>query len=265
MSEITPEKFSDFFRELHGHDPYDWQCRLARRASEGNWPPAIDLPTGSGKTACLDIAVFAIACQASLPIKDRTAPRRLFFCVNRRVIVDEAYQRGKRIARSLWEAERNPNDDRSTLRAVAAALRIVAGTTSEQGTPPLDAIELRGGIYRDNRWARSATQPTIICTTLDQLGSRLLFRGYGVSQGAAPIQAALAAYDSLVLLDEAHISRPFLQTLQQVKRYLDADNWAEQDIGMAPTKVVPMTATPPEGIDDEDVIRLSEKDRANFF
>ena len=263
MSGITIEQFGDYFCELHGHAPYDWQCRLATQTVEGNWPGAIDLPTGSGKTACLDIAVFALACQASLPVEERNAPRRIFFCVNRRVIVDEAYQRAKRIAKALWEAENNKADDRSALRTVAAALRILAGATADHETPPLDALELRGGIYRDNRWARSATQPTIICTTLDQLGSRLLFRGYGVSQGAAPIQAALTAYDSLILLDEAHISRPFLQTLQQVQRYLDADKWAEQDTGMKPTVVVPMTATPPESVDDNNVIRLSEEDREN--
>ena len=53
------------------------------------------LPTASGKTACLDIAVFVLAVQADrLRVNQRiTAPRRIFFVVDRRVIVDEAYER----------------------------------------------------------------------------------------------------------------------------------------------------------------------------
>jgi CRISPR-associated endonuclease/helicase Cas3 len=145
---------------------------------------------------------------------------------------------------------------------VATALRKFS-TLRPKSAPPLDVLELRGGIYRDNRWARSVTQPTIVCTTIDQLGSRLLFRGYGVSPNAAPIQAALVAYDSLVLLDEAHISRPFMQTLDFVKRYLDPARWTKQPIGVQPMIVVPMTATPPEGMNDAQVIRLSDKDRTN--
>jgi CRISPR-associated endonuclease/helicase Cas3 len=258
MKPLTPEDFPEFFHELHQSQPYDWQCRLARQSAEGSWPEAIDLPTGSGKTSCLDIAVFALACQVDRPKKDRTAPRRIFFCVNRRVIVDEAHQRAVRIASKIAHAD----DSDGVLGRVAESLR----NLSSQGksmAPPLDVIELRGGIYRDNRWARSATQPTIVCSTIDQLGSRLLFRGYGVSPNAAPIHAALIAYDSLILLDEAHISRPFLQTLDFVERYLDSKKWAEEPVGVKPMIVVPMTATPPEGGGEANVLRLDSKDQAN--
>jgi CRISPR-associated endonuclease/helicase Cas3 len=185
MSELTIDDFSDYFQALHDHPPYPWQRRLAEQAVTGVWPGAIDLPTGSGKTACIDIAIFALACQASLPVEQRTAPRRIFFCVNRRVIVDEAHTRAHRIAEDIWESEKNEMNGGPVLRKVASALRTVAGTSTTDNVPPLDVIELRGGIYRDNRWARSITQPTVVCTTLDQLGSRLLFRGYGVSPNAA--------------------------------------------------------------------------------
>jgi CRISPR-associated endonuclease/helicase Cas3 len=262
MNQLTLADFENFFRELHDHAPYDWQIRLACRAIEGSWPGAIDLPTGSGKTACLDIAVFALACQASWPMPKRSAPRRIFFCVNRRVIVDEAHQRAERIARAIWQAERDADASKPTLQRVADALRNISSLADSE-LPPLDVLELRGGIYRDNRWARSATQPTIVCTTIDQLGSRLLFRGYGVSPNAAPIQAALIAYDSLVLLDEAHISRPFLQTLEFVKQYLDPLRWAKQQLGVRSMIAVPMTATPPEGVNDTDVIHLEQRDRDN--
>lgn len=197
MESLSIENFKEFFYTLHGVAPYPWQHELARRAIENNWPGAIDLPTGSGKTACIDIAVFALAAQAHLSVEGRNAPRRIFFCVNRRVIVDEAYERSLRIARKLIEDEQG--DKSGILARVAAALRVISGTC-DQETPPLDVLELRGGIYRNNRWTRSLTQPTIVCTTVDQLGSRLLFRGYGVSENAAPIQAALIAYDSLILL-----------------------------------------------------------------
>lgn len=268
MMDVKVTHFADFFRELHSTndwraEPYPWQCRLAERAARGDWPGAVDLPTGSGKTACIDIAVFALACQASLPVEERTAPRRIVFCVNRRVIVDEAYQRSHKIAEALWRAERENDSEKPTLVAVAKCLRMFAGDSeSIADVPPLDALELRGGIYRDNRWARSAVQPTIICSTIDQIGSRLLFRGYGVSSGAAPIQAALLAYDSLILLDEAHISQPFLQTVQWTQRYLDPKRWAREKFGPKPMLFVPMTATPTTEMMNRGVIALQEDDRS---
>ncbi|MCA9189141.1 MAG: type I-U CRISPR-associated helicase/endonuclease Cas3, partial [Planctomycetales bacterium] len=261
MNPITIDDFAAFFQELHARDCYSWQRRLADRAVSGNWPGAIDLPTGSGKTACIDVAIFALACQASRPIEQRNAPRRIFFCVNRRVIVDEAFQRARKIAMEILRAEQSSPEDKPTLFRVSQALRAISGIGADDA-PPLDVIELRGGIYRDNRWARSVTQPSVICSTIDQIGSRLLFRGYGVSQYAAPIQAALVAYNSLLLLDEAHISEPFRQTANAVRNYLDVEKWADESVGAKPIVFVPMTATPKE-VDPDNVIKLDAADRKN--
>lgn len=269
MNALTPDDFIQYFLELHGVQPYAWQTELAQRAIQGEWPKIIDLPTGSGKTSCLDIALFGLAAQARMPAAERTAPRRFFFCVNRRVIVDEAHNRAVRIQSALMRAEQSPKE-KPVLARVAQELRRLSATNSAErvandGSPPVDVIELRGGIYRDNRWARTTTQPAIVCTTVDQLGSRLLFRGYGVSTNAAPIQAALIAYDSLIFLDEAHISNPFLQTLERVADHLDPERWAEENIGLRPMTVVAMTATPPEQKPGDgktaDVFRLSAEDR----
>lgn len=250
MSELTPASFDAFFSELWGKPPFAWQRELARRVLSAEdasraWPDAIALPTASGKTACLDIAVFALAAAALNTDTNRplTAPRRVFFVVDRRVIVDEAYARASRLARKLAEAETG------ILKTVTDALCAVGGSGE-----PLACHQLRGGMYRSDAWAHSPAQPAIIASTVDQLGSRLLFRAYGRSSKAWPIQAGLAGNDALILLDEAHCAQPFLQTLQAVQRYRA---WAEAPLS-APFRAVVMSATPPEL---EDVFRDESAER----
>ena len=258
---LEPSDFAAFFSELYGYAPFPWQIELARRACAGDWPGYLAVPTGSGKTAALDAAIFALAAQSTLPPTERTVGRRIFYVVNRRVIVDEAYDRARRIASAL----RSPKADQPTVARVASALRAL----NPGSAAPLECVQLRGGIYRDQRWARSLTQPLIVASTVDQVGSRLLFRGYGVSASMRPIHAALVAHDSLLLLDEAHISRPFAQTLTNIAAYRAHGSARPNKPGttMHATVVTPftflqMTATPPAETPETAILRLSENDHA---
>ena len=144
------------------------------------------------------------------------------------------------------------------IREVASRLARLAGGDT---VLPLVAARLRGGVPLEHVWARSPSQPTVLCSTVDQVGSRLLFRGYGVTDRMKPIHAGLLG-DSLILLDEAHLSEPFRQTLDAVR-----------DIGRASVRTVLLTATPEPheateleseqtggGMVTEKVFRLSQAD-----
>jgi len=253
LPSLTVDDFSAFFRELWGADcdPFPWQCEFARRLCAGKVPDYVAVPTGSGKTACLDAAVFALAMQAALPMGERTQGRRIFFIVNRRVIVDEAYNRAGKLCKILRDAASD-----SVTGRVAAALRKLSG---EVEAAPITRAQLRGGIYRDCSWAGSLLQPMIICSTVDQAGSRILFRGYGVRPQARPIHAALVAQDSLLIIDEAHISRPFIQTVEWVRRYRLHQPTGCETVHL-PFELIQMTGTPPAHAQDGQKILLSPED-----
>ena len=232
----TMPRFAEFFRALWKREPFPWQSMLAERVAEkgGEWPQWIDLPTASGKTACIDIAVYALAAQADFPFSERKAPRRIWFVVDRRIVVDEAYDRACQIADKLREAK----DD--ALLKIADQLRQLSGLA--EGSRPLATARLRGGVLQDDGWARIPSQPALITSTVDQLGSNLLFHSYAHGQKTAPIFAGLAANDSLLFLDEAHCLRPFAQTLEAIQKF-KGEKWAEEPIHN-PFAFVAMSATP---------------------
>lgn len=247
---LTVGDFAVFFKEVHGVDgPFPWQKRLLEKvAQDGGWPAMLDLPTGSGKTAALDIAVFHLALQADLGT-ERKAPVRIAFVVDRRLVVDDAYSR----ARKLEKALQSPAVG-SVTEKVAASLKKL----SLDG-PPLMVRRLRGGIPREDDWARTPSQPTVLCSTVDQIGSRLLFRGYGVSDSMKPVHAGLIGSDCLILLDEAHLAEAFRQTLEWAQRYRSA-KWRQSSYS-APFSVALLTATP--GAAAENPFGLEQDDRTH--
>jgi len=233
--------------------PFPWQQRLAAQVCEtGEWPGALDLPTGTGKTSVLDIAVFAMAVDAARDPPQRKAPRRAILVVDRRTVVDQAYARASALARLLAGARPG-----TILGRVAEALHGLRGEVSSRrpGARPLEVAYLRGAIPRDDGWARDPSQPLLGVSTVDQVGSRLLFRGYGVSPGMRSVHAGLLGNDIVYFLDEVQLSQPFAETLDQVRR------WRDQARRTLPVslRVVMMSATHrsagarrPFGLDDTD-------------
>jgi CRISPR-associated endonuclease/helicase Cas3 len=88
----------------------------------------------------------------------------------------------------------------------------------------------------------------------------LLFRGYGHSSLTASIFTGLAANDSLILLDEAHCSVPFMQTLQNISTFRGAA-WAERPI-VTPFAFAILSATPPADIPHDAVFPGADRERA---
>ena len=263
--ETLVEKFKQFFSAINGgHEPYNWQIRLMTGVAEhGTWPDQIVSPTGSGKTAVIEIHVFlnAYAGRYGIPL---CLPRRLCLTVNRRALVDSQYLHAKEISAQLHEILSPDAKNAPILYEVAKGLLSRQGAPSDHDTEdalPLRVDSMHGGTETfglNREWRSHPEAPMVICSTPDMFGSRLLFRGYGLSHGARPIEAGLLAYDTVLVVDEAHLNRQLVMTARQVKRI---EGMSQQHcFPVTPLQVVESTATPPESTDESVTIALTDKD-----
>ena len=254
----TPD-FSDFYRAVNEREPFPWQARLALHVSEqSTWPAEIGVPTGLGKTACLDIAIWWLASQAHLEPRKRSAPTRIWWVVNRRLLVDEASKHAQRIREMLGEPDRaeRPRRDREVLQRVGARL---ASLEVRPSGNPLCVIPMRGGLTLQR--PPNPAQPSVIVSTIPMYGSRLLFRGFGSSCSMRPIDAALAGTDSLILVDEAHLARHLRELMPKLQQCIAESAHLLLPKRRSAPQVVSLTATgdtPPEGR-----FELDQDDRAN--
>jgi len=209
MPDVSP--FPDFYRAVNERDPLPWQARLAREVVSRGWPTEIGVPTGLGKTACIDIALWALA--ASVGSAPNRLPTRVWYVVNRRLLVDAAWEHSQHLAALLSDPDSLPIDDRRAVISVADALGSLAAFGTDAG--PLHVARLRGGADLGAR-SPDPSQPCLLLATVPMFASRWLFRAYGSSTSMRPIDSAHAGIDSLVLLDEAHLARPLLSLADRV-------------------------------------------------
>lgn len=252
MSSDAPS-FGDVFRAVWGYDPFPWQETLAERVVEEGWPAIIDVPTGGGKTAVLDIALYHLVRDGG-----RRAPRRIVLVVDRRVIVDQVSARALEIRAAIERADSAPT------RFMREALRALVGGSKD---PLLETAVLRGASLRDDAWARRPHVPVLAASTVDQIGSRLFFRGYGVSASMRPIHAGLVGCDTLLLLDEVHLARPFASVMEQLAQLRgDELEHVPRRFGVVQLSATPgTTRTPPFqiGAADREHPTLSARLRAS--
>jgi CRISPR-associated helicase Cas3, subtype Dpsyc/CRISPR-associated helicase Cas3, subtype Dpsyc len=202
--------FRDCFERLTGNEPFEWQERLFQKFLNSDLPDACDVPTGLGKTSVMTIWLIALGCL--LKEKDRKIPLRLVYVVDRRVIVDQATDEAERLLDKLMQAL---SDKSNPLHFLAQTFR----EASMKGNESLIALSTLRGQKADNReWCLDPSRPAIIIGTVDMIGSRLLFSGYGkVGINHRSLQAGLLGQDTLVVIDEAHLSPVFVSTLLDIK------------------------------------------------
>ncbi len=138
--------FNQFMLEVHGHPPFPWQsAAVTNILQRGCWPSLVDVPTGLGKTSMLDVAVFIMAMSAGGEAPRDLGRRRIFFVVDRRIVVDQAELHGKRISEALDTAA-----DGSISAEITARLRELSGSSC--AGPVLPIVKMRGGTTWDAAW-----------------------------------------------------------------------------------------------------------------
>ena len=187
--------FETAFRALTDNSPFPWQKALYERFISNRTdhiPASCNLPTGLGKTSVIAIWLIALATH---PEK---MPRRLVYVVNRRTVVDQTTDEVVKYR------------DRILALPDAHPLKMKFGTL---------AISTLRGQFADNRdWSADPSRPAVICGTVDMIGSRLLFSGYGIGFKARPLHAGFLGQDSLLVHDEAHLEPAFQSLIVAIQK-----------------------------------------------
>lgn len=210
--------FDEDFRLLTGNQPFPWQRALYTRFVSGDFPKACDLPTGLGKTSVIALWLLAL-------VKTPKLPRRLVYVVNRRTVVDQATAEAERIREQLVAAGAQHLRD---------ALSALAAVNTEY---PLAISTLRGEFADNAEWRRDPSRPAVIVGTVDMVGSRLLFSGYGCGFRSKPLHAGFLGQDALLVHDEAHLEPAFQSLLTAIA------NEQQRGRDPRPFKVLALSAT----------------------
>ncbi len=232
--------FDDDFTLLTCNPPFPWQRALYERFVASDFPKVCDLPTGLGKTSVIALWVLALA-------KNPKLPRRLVYVVNRRTVVDQSTAEAERLRSQLLKPEAQHLHD---------ALDALAAVPAKH---PLSISTLRGEFADNAAWRRDPSRAAIVVGTVDMIGSRLLFHGYGCGFRSKPLHAGFLGQDVLLVHDEAHLEPAFQSLLTAIADEQRRSNEPR------PFKVLALSATgrtePDFTLSDEDLCNAVVRNR----
>ena len=205
-----PDPFGTFFLAATGHQPFNYQRRLAEsngdRLAESL---LINVPTGLGKTAAVVLAWLWNRLVIADPSERSRSPRRLVYCLPMRTLVEQTQREIEKWLQGLH----------------TQADKIGLGTSSKEHLQWLVAhspVVLMGGedIEPTKRvWDNHPEEPCIIVGTQDMLLSRALNRGFGAGRARWPKDFALLNNDCLWVFDEVQLMGSGFATSLQLQAW----------------------------------------------
>lgn len=178
------QSYAEWFAFVTQKRPFPYQERLA---TETDFPILLNVPTGAGKTAAVVLSWLWRKRYADTETQRHT-PRRLAYCLPMRTLVEQTYTEVEKWLQRL-------------------------GLSDEVG------LHLLMGGAVSNRWEAHPEQDCILIGTQDQLLSRALNRGYGMSRYKWSIHFALLNNDCLWIMDEVQLMGAGLRTTAQLQGF----------------------------------------------
>lgn len=239
MTESKPTSQHDFdanFECLTGHERFPWQRALFEEfIRDQELRKTLSIPTGLGKTAVIAIWLLALAHRFRIDSAGGFA-RRLVYVVNRRTVVDQATREAERLREAL--------QTKPQLRPVAEALRSLGLQASDA---PLAISTLRGQFADNAEWRDDPARPAVVVGTVDMIGSRLLFSGYGCGFKTRPLHAGFLGQDVLLIHDEAHLEPAFQRLITAIEEEQQRCRGNEPQADFRGFRVMAMSATSRDG------------------
>jgi len=216
-----------FHAATQGSSPFPWQAHFA---TAEQLPEVVRVPTGAGKTEAAALGWLWRRRLAGTEMRRQTG-RRLVYCLPMRVLVEQTVDR-------------------------------IRAELEHAGHGDIAVHQLMGGaVSRD--WTRRPEDDAVLVGTLDQLLSRALMRGYGVSRYAWPIHYGLLHNDALWVYDEVQLMGEALATSAQldgIRTAMPAGAGPFQTVWMSATVEPRWLETVDRGTPDR-VLEIDEDDR----
>ncbi len=195
--------YTAFFKAATGHEPFDYQRRLAEDPECKS--RLIEIPTGLGKTAAVVLAwlwnrVIVSSINNQQSTINQHWPRRLVYCLPMRTLVEQTRDNVRAWLRNLNDLEW---DRKPHTHAGKVGLHVLMGGEGRE----------------ENPWDLYPEHDAILIGTQDMLLSRALNRGYGMSRYRWPIHFGLLNNDALWVFDEVQLMGAGVPTTAQLEAF----------------------------------------------